>query len=117
MGCKVRALSFCITRNELCYCVELNGTSEFQRYGTAWTWSENWAPAVGRIRVPAKVCCGHIDYCNFIVTTEVLNYIREGMFRHKLNRFEGIAVEAMGDSYELVWLNDNLRGVERESRH
>ena len=101
----VRALSFSINQRELCFRVELNGTSEFNRYGTAWTWSECWSPVTAKLRVPTIVCRGVLGNCSHAVTSELLRYLRGGALRQKLSRYEGIAVESIDGEYELVWLN------------
>lgn len=101
----VTAFSLSIGVRELCFAVEINGTSEFNAYSTEWTWSEVWAPPYGKLCVPNYVCCGLLDACNSAITTELLRYLREGAFRTKLLRCRGIAVESIDGGFELVWLN------------
>jgi len=112
----VRALSFSISQRELCFRVELNGTSEFNRCDTTWTWSECWSPQAAKLSVPTNVCRGVLENCNDAITTEILDYVREGNLRQKLFRFEGIAVESIDERYELVWVNDFSAPQKRSER-
>lgn len=105
----VRALVFGVNRRELTFSVELNGTEEFQRVGTGWIWSEIWAPDVAKLTVPAEVCRDLVSECTRQVRMAIWHYVDYGTFASRLTGVEGIAIEAFGEGYELIWTPDQTQ--------
>lgn len=102
----VRAFVFGVNRRELTFAVELNGTEEFHRVGSGWVWSEIWVPETPKLTVPAEVCRDQVFECTRRVREAVRHYLDYGTFASRLTGVEGIAIEAFGEGYELIWTPD-----------
>lgn len=105
----VRAFAFGVNRQELTFSVELNGTEEFHRADTGWIWSEIWAPEVAKLTVPAEVCRDQVSECTRQVRMAIWHYLEQGTFATRLTSAEGIAIEAFGARYELIWTPDQTQ--------
>ncbi len=105
----VRAFVFGVNRRELTFSVELNGTKEFHLAGTAWTWSEIWAPEAAKLTVPSEVCRDQVSECTRQVRMAIWHYLDYGTFAYRLASVEGIAIEAFGARYELIWTPDQSK--------
>lgn len=69
----VRAFVFCISRRELAYVLELNGTAKFSRASSGWTWSEIWSPDAPKLIIPHDDAGGRFsEHCR-----KVRNAIRK----------------------------------------
>lgn len=99
----VRAFVFGVSRRELAFVVELNGTAEFNPSTSGWTWSEIWSPEVPKLTVPAQVCCGRLSECSRQVREAVRRYLESGVFARRLTATEGIAIETLNEGYALIW--------------
>jgi len=99
----VRAFAFGVSRRELTFAVEVNGTAEFNRASSGWTWSEIWSPDTPKLTVPNRVCCGHLTECSRRVRKAILLYMDCGVFARRLTSVEGIAIETLGEGYSLIW--------------
>lgn len=102
----VRAFVFGVNRRELTFAVELNGTAEFHQVGDGWIWSEIWSPGVAKLTVPAEVCRDQISECTRRVREAIQHYLDYGAYASRLSEVEGIAVEAFGVGYSLIWTPD-----------
>jgi hypothetical protein len=103
---EVVALLFNISPRELNACVELTGTSEFSLFGREWTWAECWDPDQSAWTLPfspsseTKTWHRHADF----IRNELVHYIKNGTYRHRLDRIDGVALEvAEGEAIELLW--------------
>jgi len=105
----VRAFVFGVNRRELAFAVELNGTAEFHRVGSGWVWSEIWSPEAPKLTVPAEVCRDRVFECTRRVRMAIRHYLDCGTFASRLTRVEGIAVEAFGAGYTLIWTPDQSK--------
>lgn len=99
----VRAFSFGISQQELCFAVELNGTSEFDAKSDLWTWSEVWSPQTGKLRIPTSICGGQHSACTQHVKHALLHYLENGLLRKRLLGKSGVAIDSMDAGYELIW--------------
>ncbi len=102
----VRAFAFGLSQRELSFVVELIGTEEFQKEGTRWIWSELWTPDVAKLIIPSKISCDQLSECIRQVRTAIRHYLAHGTYASRLKKAEGIAIEALGHSYDLLWARD-----------
>lgn len=107
----VRALVFCISRRELAYVIELNGTAEFSHASSGWTWSEIWSPDAPKLIIPPDDGCVRFsEHCRK-VRNAIRHYLEVGVLAHRLTAAEGIAIEALSEGFSLIWTRDQSRQV------
>lgn len=107
----VRAFVFCVSRRELACVLELNGTAEFSRVSSGWTWSEIWSPDAPKLTIPPGDACGRFsEHCRK-VRNAIRHYLEAGVHAHRLTAAEGIAIETLGEGFALIWTRDQPRQV------
>jgi len=98
----VRAFAFGINERELCFVIELNGTSEFNHNCSSWTWSEFWHPSNPKLCVPTTVSCGQRKRCSMRLKVAIMDYIKSGIYAQRLTNREGIAIQTLDEGFELI---------------
>lgn len=106
----VRAFVFCVSRRELAYVLELNGTAEFSHASSGWTWSEFWSPDTPKLILPGDACGRFSEHCRE-VRNAIRHYLEVGVYAHRLTAAEGIAVETLGEGFALIWSRVQSRQV------
>lgn len=105
----VRAFVFCVSRRELTDVLELNGTADFSKVSSGWTWSEIWSPDTPKLIMPPSDAGGRFsEHCSK-VQNAIRHYLEVGIYAHRLTAADGIAIEILGEGFALIWTREESK--------